>query len=56
LYKAVNQKLLGVLIFKLEEEGMLSLLLLLPALIVGDCIFGSAVGLGCRLVVAFSTS
>jgi hypothetical protein len=42
------------IIFKLEEEGNTSLLLLLPKLFAGDCVFGSAVGLCCRVVVAFS--
>jgi hypothetical protein len=42
------------LIFKLEEEENLPLLLLLPVLYAGDCIFGSAFGLRCWLVVAIA--
>jgi hypothetical protein len=44
------------LFFKLEEEGKPALLLLLPALIAEAPVFGSASGLGCRLVEATSTS
>jgi hypothetical protein len=40
------------LIFKLEEEGMPALLLHLLKLIAETIDFSSAVGLGCRLVVA----
>jgi hypothetical protein len=39
-------------IFKLEEEGMLALLLHLLKVFAEDCFFGSAFVLGCRLVVA----
>jgi len=39
------------LFFKLEEEETPSLLLHLPALFADGCIFGSAAGLGCWLVV-----
>jgi hypothetical protein len=37
--------------FKLEEEESTALLLLLPIPFADDCIFGSASGLGCWLVV-----
>jgi hypothetical protein len=39
--------------FKLEEEGKPALLLL-PALIAESCVFGSAFGSGCCLVVGFA--
>jgi hypothetical protein len=38
-------------IFKLEEEGNVTLLLHLPKLFAETAVFSSAVGLGCRLVV-----
>jgi hypothetical protein len=44
--------LFGVLIFKLEEEENTALLLHLPKLFAETAVFGSASGLGCRLVVA----
>jgi hypothetical protein len=40
--------------FKLEEEGNTALLLLLPKVCAETIIFGSASGLGCRLVVAIA--
>jgi hypothetical protein len=43
----------SVKIFKLEEEEKPALLLLLPKLFAETAVFGSAVGLGCRLVVGF---
>jgi hypothetical protein len=49
LIKSLSQ----VLFFKLEEE-MPALLLHLPKLIAETTVFGSAFGLGCRLVVALS--
>jgi hypothetical protein len=45
----VGQKI----IFKLEEEGNAALLLHLPKVFAENCFFGSALGLGCGLVVAF---
>jgi hypothetical protein len=38
-------------IFKLEEEGNMALLLLLPKLVVKTTVFGSTPALGCWLVV-----
>jgi hypothetical protein len=38
--------------FKLEEEGNITLLLHLPKLFAETAVFGSAVGLSCKLVVA----
>jgi hypothetical protein len=45
----------GVLFFKSEEEVKAALLLQLLKLFAGGCVFGSAFGLGCLLVEAFST-
>jgi hypothetical protein len=44
--------LLSGLFFKLEEEVNATLLLHLPKLFAETTVFGSASGLGCRLVVA----
>jgi hypothetical protein len=44
----VDQKI----IFKLEEEENAALLLHLPKLFAETAVFGSAFGLGCRVVVA----
>jgi hypothetical protein len=44
--------LVQFLFFKLEEEGMPTLLLQLPGLLTETAVFGSGSGLGCRLVVA----
>jgi hypothetical protein len=46
--------LVGVLFFKLEEEGNTPLLLHLPKLVAETAVFGSAAGLGCCLVVAIA--
>jgi hypothetical protein len=43
-----------VFIFKLHEEEKLALLLHLLKVFAESAFFGSASGLGCRLVVAFS--
>jgi hypothetical protein len=43
-----------VLIFKLEEEGMPTLLLHQRKLFAEITVFDSTVGLGCKLVVAYA--
>jgi hypothetical protein len=44
--------LVGVLFFNLEEEVKSALLLHLPKLDAETAVFGSAFGLGCKVVVA----
>ncbi len=53
LFKADRASGIAVLIFKLEEEGMPTLLLHLPKLVAETAVFCSAAGLDRRLVVAF---
>jgi hypothetical protein len=43
---------LAEIIFKLEEEGSVALLLHLPEFLLETAVFGLASGLGCRIVVA----
>jgi hypothetical protein len=50
----VDQNSVGFLIFKLEEEEKLTLLLLLPESFAETAVSGSTSGMRCLLVVGFA--